>query len=143
MLQPKRKKYNKSFRLSMKGDATSGAELAMGEFALQSTTRSWIDSRQLEAARKALVREMKRKGKLWIRIFPHLPYTKKPAETRQGSGKGSPEGWVAVVRPGRILFEVDGVARDAAKEALRLASNKLPIKTKFVTRIDLTYNEAT
>jgi large subunit ribosomal protein L16 len=102
---------------------------------------AWITNRQIEAARIAINRFLKRDGKVWIRIFPDKPYTKKPAETRMGSGKGSPEGWVAVVRPGRIMFEVDGVDRQAAQEAMRLASHKLPIKTKFVQRLDLVYNE--
>ncbi len=140
MLQPKRKKFNKSFRLSMKGDATSGAELAMGEFALQSTTRSWIDSRQLEAARKALVREMKRKGKLWIRIFPHLPYTKKPAEVRMGKGKGDVAGYVAVVRPGRIIFELGGIPETVARAALKKAAQKLPVLTRIISKTETVFS---
>ncbi|HPU22670.1 MAG TPA: 50S ribosomal protein L16, partial [Candidatus Kapabacteria bacterium] len=120
-----------------------GHLVAFGSYGLKALEEHWITNRQIEAARIAINRYLKRDGKVWIRIFPDKPYTKKPAETRQGSGKGSPEGWVAAVRPGRILFEVDGVSREAAQEALRLASHKLPIKTKFVTRIDLAYNETT
>lgn len=140
MLQPKRRKFNKSFRLSMKGDATSGAELAMGEFALQSTTRSWIDSRQLEAARKALVREMKRKGKLWIRVFPHLPYTKKPAEVRMGKGKGDVAGYVAVIRPGRIIFELGGIPETVARAALEKAAQKLPVLTRIISKTETVFS---
>jgi large subunit ribosomal protein L16 len=143
MLSPKRIRYRKTQRGKMKGNSERGSLVTFGSYGLKALESHWITNRQIESARIAINRYLKRDGKVWIRIFPDKPYTKKPAETRQGSGKGSPEGWVAVVRPGRILFEVDGVARDAAKEALRLASNKLPIKTKFVTRIDLTYNEAT
>lgn len=124
----------------MKGDATSGAELAMGEFALQSTTRSWIDSRQLEAARKAVVREMKRKGKLWIRIFPHLPYTKKPAEVRMGKGKGDVAGYVAVVRPGRIIFELGGIPEGVARAALNKAAQKLPILTRIISKNETVFS---
>ena len=143
MLSPKRIRYRKTQRGKMRGFAERGSLVSFGAFGLKALEPHWITNRQIEAARIAINRYLKRDGKVWIRIFPDKPYTKKPAETRQGSGKGNPEGWVAVVRPGRILFEVDGVPREAAKEALRLASNKLPIKTKFVTRIDLTYNEAT
>lgn len=143
MLSPKRIRYRKAQRGKMKGNSERGSLVAFGSYGLKALESHWITNRQIESARIAINRYLKRDGKVWIRIFPDKPYTKKPAETRQGSGKGNPEGWVAVVRPGRILFEVDGVARDAAKEALRLASNKLPIKTKFVTRIDLAYNEAT
>jgi large subunit ribosomal protein L16 len=124
----------------MKGDATSGAELAMGEFALQSTTRSWIDSRQLEAARKALVREMKRKGKLWIRVFPHLPYTKKPAEVRMGKGKGDVAGYVAVVRPGRIIFELGGIPESVARAALKKAAQKLPVLTRIISKTETVFS---
>lgn len=134
MLQPSNTKYRKAFRGRMKGIANTGNELSNGDFGLQSVTRSWIDSRQIEAARKALVREMKRKGKLWINIFPHKPYTKKPAEVRMGKGKGSVEGYVAVVKPGRIMFEVGGVDEVIAREALRKASQKLPVLTRIVTR---------
>jgi large subunit ribosomal protein L16 len=121
----------------MKGKAFRGSTVAFGAFGLKALEPHWITNRQIESARIAINRYLKRDGKVWIRIFPDKPYTKKPLETRMGKGKGSPEGWVAVVRPGRILFEVDGVSREAAEEAMRLASHKLPIKTKFVTRIDL------
>jgi large subunit ribosomal protein L16 len=127
----------------MTGKAFRGSSVDFGSFGLKALEPHWITNRQIEAARIAINRYLKRDGKVWIRIFPDKPYTKKPLETRMGKGKGSPEGWVAVVRPGRILFEVDGVSRELAEEALRLASHKLPIKTKFVTRIDLVYNETT
>lgn len=143
MLSPKRIRYRKAQRGKMRGFAERGSLVSFGSYGLKALEPHWITNRQIESARIAINRYLKRDGKVWIRIFPDKPYTKKPAETRQGSGKGNPEGWVAVVRPGRILFEVDGVSREAAKEAMRLASNKLPIKTKFVTRIDLAYNEAT
>lgn len=120
----------------MRGKASRGASVAFGSFGLKALEPGWITARQIEAARVALSRNMKREGKVWIRIFPDKPVTKKPAETRMGSGKGSPEFWVCVVKPGRIMFEVGGVNTVAAKEALRLASHKLPIKTKFVTRPD-------
>jgi len=134
MLQPKNTKHRKSFRGRMKGTANTGFELTSGDFGLQSVTRSWVNSRQLEAARKALVREMKRKGKLWIRVFPHKPYTKKPLEVRMGKGKGDVEGYVAVVRPGRVMFEVGGVDEVIAREALRKASQKLPVLTRIIAR---------
>jgi large subunit ribosomal protein L16 len=137
MLSPKRVKHRKTMRGRMKGKAFRGSQVAFGSFGLKALEPHWITNRQIEAARIAINRYLKRDGQVWIRIFPDKPYTKKPAEVRMGSGKGSPEGWVAVVRPGRILFEVDGVTKEAAMEALRLASHKLPIKTKFVTRIDL------
>lgn len=137
MLSPKRVKRRKTFRGRMKGKAFRGSTVAFGAFGLKALEPHWITNRQIESARIAINRYLKRDGKVWIRIFPDKPYTKKPLETRMGKGKGSPEGWVAVVRPGRILFEVDGVSREAAEEAMRLASHKLPIKTKFVTRIDL------
>lgn len=137
MLSPKRVKHRKTMRGRMTGYAERGSIVTFGSFGLKALEPHWITNRQIESARIAINRCLKRDGKVWIRIFPDKPYTKKPAETRMGSGKGSPEGWVAVVRPGRIMFEVDGVPREAAKEALRLASNKLPIKTKFVTRVDL------
>lgn len=143
MLSPKRVKRRKTFRGRMTGKAFRGSTVSFGSFGLKALEPHWITNRQIEAARIAINRYLKRDGKVWIRIFPDKPYTKKPLETRMGKGKGSPEGWVAVVRPGRILFEVDGVSRELAEEALRLASHKLPIKTKFVTRIDLVYNEAT
>ncbi|NLO19297.1 MAG: 50S ribosomal protein L16 [Ignavibacteria bacterium] len=137
MLLPKRTKYRKTQRGRNRGKAQRGHLVTFGSFGLKTLEHAWITNRQIEAARIAINRFLKREGKMWIRIFPDKPYTKKPLETRQGKGKGSPEGWVAVVKPGRVLFEVDGVPQDAAKEALRLASHKLPIKTKFVTRIDL------
>jgi len=121
----------------MFGKAQRGSTIAFGSFAMKAMEATWITNRQIEAARIAINRFLKREGKMWIRIFPDKPYTKKAAETRMGSGKGAPEGWVAVVRPGRIMFEVDGVTEELAKEAIRLASHKLPIKTKFVKRIDL------
>jgi large subunit ribosomal protein L16 len=120
----------------MTGNATRGAQVAFGDFGLKAMEPAWITARQIEAARVALTRMMKREGKVWIRIFPYKPVTKKPAETRMGSGKGSPEFWVSVVKPGRIMFEIGGVTKDVAQEALTLAAHKLPIKTKFVTRID-------
>jgi large subunit ribosomal protein L16 len=143
MLSPKRIRYRKAQRGVMRGNSNRGHLVVFGSYGLKALEEHWITNRQIEAARIAINRYLKRDGKVWIRIFPDKPYTKKPAETRQGSGKGNPEGWVAAVRPGRILFEVDGVSREAAQEALRLASHKLPIKTKFVTRIDLAYNETT
>lgn len=143
MLSPKRVKRRKTFRGRMTGKAFRGSTVSFGSYALKALEPHWITNRQIEAARIAINRYLKRDGKVWIRIFPDKPYTKKPLETRMGKGKGSPEGWVAVVRPGRILFEVDGVSRELAEEALRLASYKLPIKTKFVSRIDLVYNETT
>ncbi|MBX3043529.1 MAG: 50S ribosomal protein L16 [Candidatus Kapabacteria bacterium] len=143
MLSPKRVKRRKTFRGRMTGKSFRGSTVAFGSFGLKALEPHWITNRQIESARIAINRYLKRDGKVWIRIFPDKPYTKKPLETRMGKGKGSPEGWVAVVRPGRILFEVDGVSRELAEEALRLASHKLPIKTKFVTRTDLVYNETT
>lgn len=134
MLQPKRVKHRRVHRGRMSGQDTRGATVAFGEFGLQAVERAWITDRQIEAARVALTRYIKRGGKVWIKIFPDKPVTKKPAETRMGSGKGAPEFWVAVVRPGRILFEVAGVPEELAREAMRLASHKLPIKTKFVAR---------
>lgn len=136
MLMPKRVKFRKSQRGRMTGNATRGATIAFGDFGLKATEPAWITARQIEAARVALTRMMKREGKVWIRIFPDKSVTKKPAETRMGSGKGSPEFWVSVVKPGRIMFEIGGVTKDVAQEALTLAAHKLPIKTKFVTRID-------
>ncbi len=120
----------------MKGLATRGAELSFGSFGIKSLEAAWITSRQIEAARIAVTRFMKREGQVWIRIFPDKPVTKKPAEVRMGKGKGAPEYWVAVVRPGRIIFEAEGVSLDIAKEALRLAAQKLPVQTKFITRRD-------
>ncbi len=120
----------------MKGNAERGSTIAFGSFALKAVEGSWVTNRQIEAARIAVTRFMKREGQVWIRIFPDKPITKKPAEVRMGKGKGAPEGWVAVVKPGRVIFEADGVPRDVAEEALRLAAQKLPIKTKFVVRAD-------
>lgn len=133
-LMPKRVKYRKQQRGSMKGDATSANTLAFGEYGLQALGRAWITNIQLEACRVAISRSMKRKGKLWMRVFPDKPFTKKPLETRMGKGKGPVEGWVAVVRPGRMLFEIDGVPESVARESLRLAASKLPIPTRFVSR---------
>jgi large subunit ribosomal protein L16 len=136
MLMPKRVKYRKAQRGRMKGKATRGATIAFGDFGLKAMEPGWVTQRQIEASRVALTRMMKREGKVWIRIFPDKPVTKKPAETRMGSGKGSPEFWVAVIKPGRVLFELGGINRATAAEAMKLASHKLAIKTKFVTRID-------
>ncbi len=136
MLQPKRTKFRKMQKGKMKGLATRGAELAFGSFGIKSLEPAWITSRQIEAARIAVTRFMKREGQVWIRIFPDKPVTKKPAEVRMGKGKGAPEYWVAVVRPGRMIFEAEGVPLEVAKEALRLAAQKLPVQTRFVTRRD-------
>ncbi len=136
MLMPKRVKYRKAQRGRMKGKATRGATIAFGDFGLKAMEPGWVTQRQIEASRVALTRMMKREGKVWIRIFPDKPVTKKPAETRMGSGKGSPEFWVAVVKPGRVLFELGGINRATAAEAMKLAAHKLAIKTKFVARID-------
>ncbi len=133
-LMPKRVKYRKQQRGNRKGFAMSGNTLAFGEYGLQSLGRTWITNIQIEACRVAVSRAMKRKGKLWVRIFPDKPYTKKPLEVRQGKGKGPVEGWVAVVKPGRMLFEMDGIPEPVAREALRLAATKLPIPTRFVLR---------
>jgi large subunit ribosomal protein L16 len=132
MLMPKRVKYRKKQRGKMKGNAQKGHYVAYGTYGLKALESGWITSRQIEATRVAITRHVKRGGKVWIRIFPDKPVTKKPAETRMGKGKGSPEYWVAVVKAGRILFELEGVSVEMAKEAMRLASHKLPIKTKFV-----------
>ena len=134
MLMPKRVKYRRVHRGRMTGKAMRGNTLAYGEFGLQATEPGWITSNQIEAARIAMTRFTKRSGQVWIKIFPDKPVTKKPAETRMGSGKGSPEYWVSVVKPGRIMFEIAGVSEEVAREALRLASHKLPIKTKVVVR---------
>ena len=134
MLMPKRVKYRRVQRGRMKGKATRGNVLTNGSYGLVATEPAWITGAQIEAARIAMTRYTKRGGRVWIKIFPDKPITEKPAETRMGSGKGSPEYWVAVVKPGRIMFEMDGVAEDVAKEAMRLAMHKLPIKCKFVTR---------
>ena len=134
MLSPRRVAHRKVQRGSMKGKAKGGTKLNYGEWGIQALEAAWITNRQIEAARVAMTRQMKRGGKVWITIFPDKPITKKPAETRMGSGKGNPEGWVAVVKPGRIMFEISGVDEIVAKEALRLAINKLPIKCKIVNR---------
>lgn len=136
MLMPKRPKYRKQHRGRMKGKAHRGSTVAFGDYGLQALEPVWMTSRQIEAARRAIVRYIKRRGKVWIRVFPDKPYTQKPAETRMGKGKGSVEYYVAVIKPGRILFEMSGVPQDIAREALRLAAGKLPCKTKFVRRID-------
>ncbi|NEO54250.1 MAG: 50S ribosomal protein L16 [Okeania sp. SIO3B5] len=134
MLSPKRTKFRKQQRGRMRGNANSGNTISFGEFALQALEPSWITSRQIEASRRAMTRYIRRGGKIWIRIFPDKPVTMRAAETRMGSGKGAPEYWVAVVKPGRIMFELGGVAEEIAREAMRLASFKLPIKTRFITR---------
>ncbi|MEM6281133.1 MAG: 50S ribosomal protein L16 [Chloroflexota bacterium] len=136
MLMPKRMKYRKQFRGRMKGKAYRGSKVAFGEYGLQALEPAWITARQIEACRRAMVRYIRRRGKIWIRIFPDKPVSQKAAETRMGKGKGSVEFYVAVVKPGRILFEMGGTSEEVAREALRLASHKLPIRTKFVTRID-------
>ena len=134
MLMPKRVKYRKAQRGRMRGKAQRGSSLAFGEYGLKALEPGWITNRQIEAARVALTRSLKRGGKVWIRIFPDKPITKKPAETRMGKGKGNPEGWVAVVKPGRVMFEVEGISEDLAKKALALAAAKLPVKTRFIKR---------
>jgi large subunit ribosomal protein L16 len=134
MLSPKRVKSRKMFKGRMTGLAHRGAELSFGTYGLQAMEPGWVTSRQIEACRVAMTRHIKRGGKVWIRVFPDKPVTKKPAETRMGKGKGNPEGWVAVVQPGRVLFEIEGVDEKLAREALRLASAKLPIKTRVVSR---------
>ena len=138
MLLPKRVKHRKVFRGRMKGKAMRGNTVSYGEYGLMATKPCWITSRQIEAARIAMTRYTKRGGQVWIKIFPDKPVTQKPAETRMGSGKGSPEYWVAVVKPGRVLFEIAGVSEEVAREALRLAGNKLPIKCKFVVKETVT-----
>ncbi len=134
MLQPKRVKWRKEHRGRRAGFSKGHTSVEFGEYGLKTLERGWITNRQIEAARIAMTRKIKRGGKVWITIFPDKPYTKKPAETRMGSGKGSPEGWVAVVKPGRVMFELSGVPEDLAREAMRLAGHKLPVKTKFVLR---------
>ena len=136
MLMPKRVKRRKQFRGSMKGKALRGNKITNGEYGIVATEPCWIKSNQIEAARVAMTRYIKRGGQVWIKIFPDKPITEKPAETRMGSGKGSPEYWVAVVKPGRVMFELGGVSEETAREALRLAANKLPIKCKFVAKAD-------
>jgi len=137
MLSPKKVKYRKQQRGRMRGMARRGCNLNFGEFGLQAEECGTISSRQIEAARIAMTRHVKRGGRMWIRIFPDKPFTKKPAEVRMGKGKGAPEGWVAVIRPGRIIYEMQGVPREVAREAFRLASHKLSVKTKFVERSDI------
>ena len=137
MLMPKRVKYRREHRGKMRGEAKGGKTVHFGEFGLQSTEAAWITNRQIEAARRAMTRYMKRGGKVWIKIFPDKPVTAKPAETRMGSGKGALEYWVAVVKPGRVMFEIAGVPEETAREALRLAMHKLPVKCKIVSRADL------
>ena len=136
MLQPKKTKFRRAQKGRMKGIAQRGNQLAFGSFGIKTLESKWITGRQIEAARIAVTRYMQRQGQIWIRIFPDKPITKKPAETRMGSGKGNPEEWVAVVKPGRIMFEIDGVSEEVAKEALRLAQHKLPIRTKIASRAD-------
>ncbi len=137
MLFPKRVKYRKQMRGRMKGKASRGAEVSFGDYGLQALEPGWVTARQIEAARRALVRFMRRRGKVWIRIFPDKPVTKKPAETRMGKGKGAVDHWVAVVKPGRIMFEISGLDESGAREAMRLAAHKISVKTKFTSRLDL------
>jgi len=134
MLQPKRVKYRKSHKGHRRGKAQAGNKVTFGDFGLQALESAWITSRQIESARRAITHHIRRGGNIWIRVFPSKPVTKKPAETRQGGGKGAPDHWVAVVKPGRILFEMAGIGQEVAKEAMRLASHKLPIATRFVVR---------
>ena len=136
MLMPKRSKYRKQQRGRMTGKARGGTAVDFGEFGLKALEPAWMTNRQIEAARVALTRHIKRGGKIWIRVFPDKPVTKKPAETRMGKGKGAPEFWVAVIKPGRVLFEIEGVSEKLAREALQLAANKLPMKCKFITRAE-------
>ncbi len=137
MLMPRKVKFRRQQRGRLRGMSARGEEVVFGTYGLKATTASWITARQIEAARVAIVRKVRKHGRMWIRIFPHKPVTKKPAETRMGKGKGSPEFWVAVVKPGRILFEVEGVPEEVAAEAFRLAGHKLPVKTKLVKRRDM------
>ncbi len=134
MLQPSRTKYRKEMRGRMKGISTRGSKVTVGEFGLQALDRCWLTGQQIESARKAIVRETKRKGKLWLRVFPSKPFTKKPAEVRMGSGKGDVEGYVFVLKPGRVLFELGGVTEQVANDAFKRASDKLPIKTRVITK---------
>ena len=134
MLMPKRTKHRKVHRGNRRGLAVRGSTVAFGNYGLQTLEAAWLTNRQIEAARRAMTRQVRRGGRIWIRIFPDHSYTKKPAETRMGSGKGSPEGWVAVVKPGRVLFEMSGVTLEQAKEAMRLAAHKLPVRTRFLIR---------
>ena len=137
MLAPKRVKYRKQMKGRTKGHATRGNSVSFGQFGLMTLDPGWLSSRQIEAARVAMTRAMKRGGKIWIRVFPDKPITKKPAETRMGKGKGNPEGWVAVVKPGRIMFELEGVTEEIARQALKRAAAKLPVQTRFVRREDI------
>ena len=137
MLMPKRTKFRKQHRGRMKGTTKGGNHVTFGDYGLQAQTAGWITARQIEAARIAMTRHIKRGGKVWINVFPDKPVTEKPAETRMGSGKGNPEYWVAVVKPGRVMFELSGVDETLAREAMRLAGHKLPVRTKFVTREDI------
>jgi len=136
MLFPKRVKYRKQMRGRMKGKASRGVDVTFGDYGLQAVEPGWVTARQIEATRRALVRYMRRRGKVWIRIYPDKPVTKKPAETRMGKGKGAVDHWVAVVKPGRIMFEISGLSEEGAREAMRLAAHKLPIKTRFAQRLD-------
>lgn len=142
MLQPKRTKFRKTQKMKMKGNAKRGDQLAFGSFGIKALDESWVTARQIEAARIAITRYMKREGQVWIRIFPDKPVTKKPAEVRMGKGKGAPEYWVAPVKRGRVIFEAEGVSLETAKEALRLAAQKLPIVTKFIVRRDYVADQA-
>lgn len=141
MLMPKRVKYRRQHRGRMKGEAQRGNQLAYGEYGLQALEPTWMTANQIEAARRAMTRYIKRGGQIWIKVFPDKPVSKKPAEVRMGSGKGAPEYWVAVVKPGRVLFEMSGVSEETAREAMRLAAQKLPIKTKFIQRLEVTGTE--
>ena len=141
MLMPKRVKYRRQHRGRMKGEAQRGNQLAYGEYGLQALEATWMTANQIEAARRAMTRYIKRGGQIWIKVFPDKPVSKKPAEVRMGSGKGAPEYWVAVVKPGRVLFEMSGVSEETAREAMRLAAQKLPIKTKFIQRLEVTGTE--
>src|SRR5438105_945930 len=134
MLRPRRTKFRKAHRGRRRGEAKGQSSVQFGDFGIKALENGWVSNRQIEAARVAMTRKIKRGGKVWINVFPDKPYTKKPAETRMGSGKGNPEGWVAVVKPGKVMFELAGVPEDLAREALRLAGHKLPVKTKFVKR---------
>lgn len=137
MLMPKKVKHRKQMKGRNRGEAQRGAAVSFGDFGLKSLEAGWITDRQIEAARIAMTRYIKRQGKVWIRMFPDKPITKKPAETRMGSGKGAPDHWVAVIKPGRVLYEIQGVPEELAREAMRLAAQKLPVKTKFVSRVEL------
>ena len=141
MLMPKRVKDRRQHRGRMKGNANRGNQLAYGEYGLQALEASWMTANQIEAARRAMTRYIKRGGNIWIKVFPDKPVSKKPAEVRMGSGKGAPEYWVAVIKPGRVLFEMSGVSEEVARESMRLAAQKLPVKTKFIQRLEVTGSE--